>query len=76
MSLLKENYCLNRSNYFKKIEDYSLTIMFSGRNIQKTGDQDFDFEVDKNFYYLTGINQNDVILVMLKMNKSKNLFYL
>ena len=66
MSLLKENYCLNRSNYFKKIEDYSLTIMFSGRNIQKTGDQDFDFEVDKNFYYLTGINQNDVILVMLK----------
>lgn len=66
MSLLKENYCLNRSNYFKKIEDHSLTIMFSGRNIQKTGDQDFDFEVDKNFYYLTGINQNDVILVMLK----------
>lgn len=71
MSLLKENYCLNRSNYFKKIEDYSLTIMFSGRNIQKTGDQDFDFEVDKNFYYLTGINQNDVILVMLKNEQTE-----
>lgn len=66
MSLLKENYCLNRSNYFKEIEDRSLTVMFSGRNIQRTGDQDYDFEVEKNFYYLTGINQSDVILVMLK----------
>lgn len=64
--MTKENYIKNRKNYFNKIEDKSITVLFSGRNIQRTADQDYDFEVDKNFYYLTGINQNEVILVMTK----------
>lgn len=68
MSLSKENYCKNRDNYFNNILEQSLTVMFSGRNIQRTGDQDYDFEVEKNFYYLTGINQDNVILLLMKNN--------
>lgn len=67
--LTKQNFIKNRDKYFNIAEDNSVTILFSGRLINKTADEDFDFEVDKNFYYLTGINQDEVILVLLK---SKN----
>lgn len=58
----------NRQNYLDKCLNGSLSIFYSGKVFQKTADQDFDFEVDKNFYYLTGINQADVILAMVKDN--------
>ena len=67
----KEIFINNRKNYFSKIENNSITVLFSGRNIQRTGDQDYDFEVDKNFYYLTGIKQDGVILVLTKCNNEE-----
>ena len=69
----KEIFINNRKNYFSKIENNSITVLFSGRNIQRTGDQDYDFEVDKNFYYLTGIKQDGVILVLTKCNKEEKI---
>src|SRR5690606_10347603 len=38
------------------------------RPIQRTADQEYPFEVNRNFYYLTGINQAQVILVLIKNN--------
>lgn len=65
----KEVFENNRSKYFNIVEDNSMSILFSGRLVNKTADENYDFEVDKNFYYLTGINQDEVILVMLKSGK-------
>lgn len=56
----------NRKKLLEKMADHSIAVLFSGNSIQKTADQDYDFEVDKNFYYLTGINQDKVILVLVK----------
>jgi Xaa-Pro aminopeptidase len=56
----------NRQKYIKLIKDNSLSIFFSGRALQKTADQEYPFEVEKNFYYLCGINQANVVLTMLK----------
>ena len=69
--LTKENFIKNRNKYFEKVEDNSLSILFSGRLLNRTSDENYDFEVDKNFYYLTGINQDEVILVLLKSGESK-----
>lgn len=66
--MTKEFYINNRKKYFNKIEDGSMTILSSNVILNKTADEDFDFEVDKNFYYLTGINQEDVVLVLTKIN--------
>ena len=71
----KEIFINNRKNYFSKIENNSITVLFSGRNIQRTGDQDYDFEVDKNFYYLTGIKQDGVILVLTKCNNEEKAIF-
>lgn len=56
----------NRQRYLEKVENNSLTVLFSGRELQQTCDQNYQFEVNRNFYYLTGINQPNVILVLIK----------
>ena len=66
--MTKEFYINNRKKYFDSIEDNSLTIINSGYVLRQSADEDFGFEVDKNFYYLTGINQDEVIYMMLKQN--------
>lgn len=68
----KEFFENNRRKYFNEVMDNSVTVMFSGYTVRKTADEEFDFEVDKNFYYLTGIKQNNVILVLSKINNKNN----
>ncbi|MGD9604934.1 MAG: aminopeptidase P family protein [Bacilli bacterium] len=58
----------NRERFSHLMKDNSLAIFFSGRCLQKTADQEYPFEVEKNFYYLTGINQANVVLTILKKN--------
>ena len=66
---MKQSFFVNnRKKYFDNIEDNTLTIINSGYVLRQSADEDFDFEVDKNFYYLTGINQDEVIYMMLKKN--------
>lgn len=64
----KEFYIINRKNYQEKIKDNSLTILSSGTVYCQSGDEGYDFDCDKNFYYLTGINQPDVIFALQKKN--------
>ena len=69
-------YIINRQNLVEKMKDKSCVILFSGRVFQKSGDQDFPFEVNKNFYYLTGINQENVILMIVKSDKIKEYLFI
>lgn len=62
----KEFFINNRKKYLDLVVNNSVTILFSGGLIPKTADQDYPFEVNKNFYYLTGINQENVIFVLVK----------
>lgn len=62
----KEFYINNRKKYIESIHEHSATILFSGVVYQRSADQDFKFSVNRNFYYLTGIDQANVILVLVK----------
>lgn len=64
----KEFFINNRTKYLNKIKDNSLTVLTSGCVLRRSADEDFDFEIDKNFYYLTGINQAEVFYILLKKN--------
>lgn len=57
-----------RTRLIEKLEDNSALILFSGTEIKKSADSVFDFEVNRNFYYLTGINQEQSILLITKVN--------
>ena len=55
-----------RENYLKSVENQSLTIMYSGSAPHLSNDAYYPFYVNKNFWYLTNIDQADTILLMGK----------
>jgi Xaa-Pro aminopeptidase len=55
-----------REKVFQQIMEQSIFILYSGGLIKSSADATFPFVVNKNFYYLTGIEQENSILVMLK----------
>ena len=59
-------YINSRKKYLESVNEQSVTILFSGNTFQRSGDQDYPFSVNRNFYYLTGINQDNVILILVK----------
>ena len=67
----KNIYKFNRNNLLDKIKDNSIVILFAGKAIQKTGDQTYPFTPNRNFYYLTGVKEEEHILVMSKINGMK-----
>ena len=62
------DYLNRRKKLISKIED-GIIILFSGRKILKSADEAYPFEVDKNFYYLTGLDQDETYLIMSKNNE-------
>lgn len=56
----------NRSKLHKllKRDNVELTVITGNSLIQSSGDRTFRFEQDQNFYYLTGINEPGVKLVL------------
>ena len=65
-----EVFELNRKRLAEKLEDNDLVILFAGNAPKKTADEKYDFTPNRNFYYLTGIDEEDHILVMEKSNGS------
>ena len=55
-----------RNTYLERIESPSLSLFFSGFAPLKTADEFYPFSVNRNFYYLTGINQENVCLLIAK----------
>lgn len=70
---MKKNFFENnRKKLMEQVPDNSITILFSGRSIYKSGDETYDFVGNKNFGYLTGINRENIILLMNKINGKVN----
>ena len=65
---MKEYLKLNRKRFFESLDDNSIAILHSGYEKFKSADSTFDFFINNNFYYLTGIDQSNVILVIGKFN--------
>lgn len=61
-------YIQNRKKLVEKIDDNSIVILHSGYDKFKSADAVYDFFVNNNFYYMTGIDQAEVILVLGKLN--------
>lgn len=60
------NYLNRREKLLAKLEANSMVILFSGQEITSSNDQCYPFQVNRNFYYLTGIDRENMILVLLK----------
>ncbi|MGB0203119.1 MAG: aminopeptidase P family protein [Acholeplasmataceae bacterium] len=54
---------------FSSMDQQSIAYFFSGNAIIKTADQHYPFQVNKNFFYLTGLDLHQSVLVLIKHKK-------
>lgn len=66
MALSQQFYLNNRKKLGDQLENESLAIVFSGREIQMTEDANYPFFANNNFYYLTGIREPELLLLLVK----------
>lgn len=59
----REFYEENRQELYGSVEPQSLVIMFSGHAPRKTSDEDYPYFTNRNFLYLTGIEQANTVLL-------------
>ena len=57
---------LRRNALLDQMEDGSAALVFSGVPKYRLGQQKYPFEVNRNFYYLTGVDEEDCVLILLK----------
>ena len=66
----KNFFMLNRQRLVNSISDDKCIMVFSsGYEINRSADENYEFQVNNNFYYLTGITQPNVFLVIVKDNE-------
>lgn len=56
----------NRDAFMEKLAPGSLALFFSGVPVRKTADEDYAYFANRNFVYLTGMEQKDTILMLEK----------
>ncbi len=61
-------YKTRRLKLMEQLKDECSVFIFSGRSVQKSADECYPFTVDKNFYYLTGLDREEMILHLSKHN--------
>jgi len=65
---MKEALIKNRQRLSQMLDDNSFVVLHSGYKKFKSADSEYDFFVNNNFYYLTNIDQADVILIVGRFN--------
>lgn len=58
----------NRKKISGLLHNSEMLILFSGKAPKKRGDEKYPYSPDRNFYYLTGICEENIIFVMYKYN--------
>ena len=65
-------YAYRRNRVLEKLPDGSISLFFAGVGVKCSADENFDFVVNKNFYYLTGIEQDNSVLMLVKADGETN----
>ena len=61
----------NRQKIFKMMENNSMMILFASKAPRKSGDETYNFTPNRNFFYLTGVDEENDILVLTKFNQKE-----
>jgi len=63
--MLDQAFHKRRQALFAKLPKNSIALLFSGSEVRKSGDQDYLFQPDTDFYYLTGFAEPDAVAVLI-----------
>ena len=59
-------YKSRREQLAAKLPENAVLFILSGKQLYSVGDEMFPFSVDRNFYYLTGIDRSDMMYILVK----------
>lgn len=62
----KDFFITNRNRLYEELKDQSLLVLFAGKAPQKSADEDYKFVPNRHFYYLTGIDEPNIIFAARK----------
>lgn len=63
-------FAQNRERLVKTLPDESITILFAGQAPHMSADAHYKFVPNRNFYYVTGIDEPNVIFMLKKFGNS------
>ena len=63
---MKDTYISRRKQLMADKKENTAVVIFAGSAPMKSQDEAYPFSVDRNFFYLTGIERENMILVMRK----------
>lgn len=73
----KNFYIARRAKMANLLPNNSMMILFAGKDVCESEDQSYEFCINRNFYYLTGINEQNDIFVMIKTEeKTENIMFI
>lgn len=73
----KDFFVHNRENLYEKLEDQSILVLFAGKAPQKSADEAYKFVPNRNFYYVTGVNEpNNIFLAVKRDNKVEEYLFI
>lgn len=59
-------YQKRREKLTSMLPEHAIALFFSGKAPYKVGDEKYAFSVDRSFYYLTGLDKENMVLVLVK----------
>lgn len=70
----KHAYIKIRQNVMNALPKNTVTFLFSGQLVRKSQDSSYRFHANRNFFYTTGIEEEEAVVVFDKVNNSVTLF--
>ena len=64
--MINKDFKRRRDFLSNEIEDNSIVLLFSGLEKSRNNDVNYKFRQSSNFFYLTGINDPSVLLIITK----------
>ena len=58
-----------RQQVLKDLGNNAAVILFSGKAPMRSEDETYDFSVNRNFYFLTGLDKEEMVLVLCRINE-------
>ncbi len=63
-----------REKLLKRMDNHSVALLFAGKPPHKSLDQYYDYMPQRNFFYLTNLSEPNMILMLLKGDKTSKEF--
>lgn len=73
--LPQAEFVKRRQHFINQIQKDSIAIIAAGSEVTRSNDTEYLFCQDKHFYYLTGFNEPDAILVLVNGEQPKSLLF-